>query len=634
MLNNDVLTKAATDLKATEVNHIVKIASVLSRLRSWYNSLFTPEYNQKVSKLKSDSAEFKVDMDRLGRYINEVSAAIDTGDIDRYNISLEGLKEATISLSKGLTIISQDADMATAPQEARTFDQGPLQVIFRPNTLQNDRVKIPISNALISVGVEKTEVDEILADPQFLKDIEEALMHNSDMVGSAVEVKGGKNQPKRVGEMWVTYQTGKFNITNYPVAMTMRVVLTDLSGRENDPRPTMSVTRVINVAARKITTANIDECIDCDITKQASDWFFDPNKIETVSKKYNWGNYVSPVKTPISKEQFVNSVKEIWPTVFSDIPITEAGVGVLWAQAALETGNFKHMYNYNLGNVKATIQWSQDHKWTSFPCSETIKGKKINFTKEHPMCFWRSHSTLSEGIKFYLSIMGSDNYKPALLKATQGDASGFIHELKRGGYFTADVKSYSKSVASMYDNYRKEKQKEGIDMPEANFISMKTDIPKDTPSEIKSEVSGLMNYFKEITANPLTDVVKQSIANIILPRSEFVIKIKANNNHYPTMIEYASILSSVLENTIDADTNIHSDGSSVEVSCSVAGSMNSVIKATSAIEEITSLSFSKKYKMGLFVFGSIKNNTISKFACLNEFKVDRERRKFYLSLKV
>jgi len=632
MLNNEIIKQAAIELEATEATRVVKVASVLSRLKAWYNSLFDPEYREKVSKLKSDSAQFKSDMAELSKYINEVDESIQTGDIDRYNVALESLKRATQSLSQGLAILGQDAQQATAPPQAQGLDQSKPKVVFRSETLNHPKLKALFIKLFRDAGVEDDMIEKIMQDQQFLRDVENAI-ENGTMVGSGVVPKGGKND-RRTGEIRITYDTQPFNLTNFPIALQIRAIVTDMSNRENNPKMQMSVMRFEDVKIKKLTTSNfitfMQKTADIDPRFKEYEgtkweWAFDIDKSRAVAKRYNWGNYVEPVKTKISKEDFASSVRKVWPKIFPNKAITESGIGVLWAQSSLETGNFDSMWNYNLGNVKATEKWTQNNKWTYKPCNETVNGKSIRFDffDYHPMCYWRAHDTLDEGMTYYLKTIGS-SYGEALDSAMAGNTKDFVYKLKEKGYFTADPKTYADAVARKYKSYT---GKTGDTTQEDS----EADIPENAPAEIKQQTGELLEYFKRITASPLTDIVVQSMANDLLPRSEFTIRINASDEDYAASVEYANVFSNALNSAIDANTDIHSDGNSIEIACSVAGDIKFTTKAASAIGEIVSKAFAKKYKK--FVYGSIKPS-ICKTAMLSEFDIERQRRKFYLKLKV
>lgn len=626
MFNEKIIKKAAADLETTDANHIVKVASILGSLRAWYNNLLDPQYKEKVRQLKDHSSKFKQDMIELNRYMNEVDDSIKSGDLIRYDIALDELKRATISMSENLKTLNDSANEAGPPIEPKNMSKNKPRVLLRQNTLNTPNVKNYLETSLKSSGFSDEEIKEIISDNQFKLDIEKALQ-NGEMIGSAVQVTGGKND-KRIGEMWVTYQTPVFNLTNYPVSMSIKAVLTDLTQRVNSPQDIMSVTRFQEVQTNKTTTSNkifnfIKEAKDFSRFKGTDwEWAFNKVSIEKKINQYNKANHVPAKKTPISKEDFKSSLINIWDDVFPDIPITNEAIGILWAQTSLETGNFKHMYNYNLGNVKATPSWSQSNLWTNFSTSEVINGEEIKFSKYHPVSFWRAFETLEEGMKQYLSVLAK-GYRSAVIAASKGDTEKFVRELKKNRYFTASESKYNTAVSRIYEQYKEKEEN-------SSFNQMADiDIPENTPTEMKNIIYDLANYFK--TANPLSNIVKQSIANNLLPRSDFTIQIKAINEDYFTKVTYASILSDALEDSIGAETDILSNGKEVDIHCSIAGCMNSTTKAAEAINMIASKSFAKKHKK--MAYGSIKPNTISKLSKMDALKIDRNKIKFYLKGK-
>jgi hypothetical protein len=599
----NIIKQASIDLDSIPPDKVVKVASVVNRLRAWYNSLMDPAYKSRIAKLQTDSAGVKVDLDRLQRYMTDVNQSIANGDIDKYNYALSGLKESVRSLASYLSVLDKDASMAEASPEAKAMEQDRdiNHVLFRETTLQNDRIGNPIRNAFRKAGLEQAEIDEILKDPSFLRDIEQALMNNAQMMGSEVVVGQGKNQD-RIGELHVVYQTNSFNLTNYPVAVKMIVMLTDMSKRQKDPRPLMSVTRIMAMEAKKITTANIDECFDCGLQKTAlvnpkfqqysgtgSAWAFDTGKIRAQRDLFNMGNKIPAQKTPVTRPEFIEACKRVWPKVFGEgTQPNEASLGMLWAQAALETGHFQKMYNYNFGNIKASAGWSQNNKFTGFKCGENLKDANGNvtshlFSGEHPMCFFRAYDSLDAGVINFLGTL-KKSYGTALNFAAQGDPIGFTHALKQRGYFTADEDRYAKGIASLYGNYRGGKSEPVTTQ----------DLPPAIPANIQDELRELQQYLSSY-GESLTDIVKQSMAKLLLPSHNIVINIKSDDDGM--INKYAVLLADCLENTIDADTKIEGN----KIVCCATGSEEALIKAIRAIDEVVSREFYQK--KGFLAYG-------------------------------
>lgn len=679
-----LLKTASVELAKTPNDRIVKVASIISRLKAWYNSLMDPSYRSRISKLQTESAGLKVDLDRVQRYMEEVNKSIKNGDLDKYNYSLNSLKEAVSSLSNYFSAISADIDAAQAPPEAREPDKSVNKVVFRPTTLE--KIKPQIISAFKSAGIDDQTISEIFADQYFLSDIENALMNNSEIIGSSVAVSKGKNE-NRIGEVYVTYKTKQFPLSNFPILLSIQAVLTDLSGRADRPMPIMAVTRISKITANKITTANINDCFDCSIQKNALvrplkgnevtpdiknqaeivlrnlygkpygseekfeiegkqyvgrleqhyhepggskkpygnhpgitvyaleqdslfssenpfssnpnwSWAFDMPKIKSQIGKYNLGNKIRPEKTQISRDDFTNACKRVWGKVFGeDSQPNEEILGMLWAQAALETGHFRSMYNYNFGNIKASPGWSQNNKFTGFNCGENLKDnngnvRSVNFTGNHPVCFFRAYDTLDEGLINFLGTL-KKSYGTALNKAFVGDTRGFVKELKNKGYFTGNAQTYSNAVTSLYNQYREGKPEVS---PQKASETPKLDKSDDWLSGFLQELQGYLKAFAEM---PASNLIKQALASELLPKNNIIITIYSIDKKQ--INKYASVLSDCLENTIDAEV-IASDN---KIICSAVGPEESLIMAIEAIDNVVSRAFWRN--CGGLAYGEVEN---------------------------
>jgi hypothetical protein len=142
-----------------------------------------------------------------------------------------------------------------------------------------------------------------------------------------------------------------------------------------------------------------------------------------------------------------------WRKLFGVLPARES-ILVLMAQSALETGRWKACHNWNLGNVKS---YAGDGRcFTLFACTEVIAGHVVHFTPPDPACRFRAFHTLDEGAIDYLGFLhGLKRYQAAWAELIAGDAAGFVHQLKAGGYFTADEGQYAHNVVSLFHEYAK-----------------------------------------------------------------------------------------------------------------------------------------------------------------------------------
>lgn len=148
----------------------------------------------------------------------------------------------------------------------------------------------------------------------------------------------------------------------------------------------------------------------------------------------------------------------------TDLEIPTVGLACIVAKTALETGRWGphvgkdgkargSMWGYEFGNIKASKSWKDAGKLVQmYRCNEVIKGKVEWFDPPHIQTHFRAHPDAVTGALEYL-LFTSSRYSAAWARAMAGDPAGFVHELKRRGYFTADEAPYVKAVTSMYHEF-------------------------------------------------------------------------------------------------------------------------------------------------------------------------------------
>lgn len=153
------------------------------------------------------------------------------------------------------------------------------------------------------------------------------------------------------------------------------------------------------------------------------------------------GQLVQRVATPVTGQDLANALAAAWPNVVGGDP--GSAIGVLVAQSAFETGNWKAVWNNNLGNVKYTgnTDYFQMTASEGSGASTTMVPSK-----------WRSYPTLADGAAAWLNFMKL-NYSNAMTFATTGDVASFVAALKSGGYFTGDTSQYTSGVQQYYSMY-------------------------------------------------------------------------------------------------------------------------------------------------------------------------------------
>lgn len=152
-------------------------------------------------------------------------------------------------------------------------------------------------------------------------------------------------------------------------------------------------------------------------------------------------------------------------------------VSILVAQSALETGNWKAIWNANFGNVKSGKSWKWDY--TCIRLNEVLHGVVEWFAPEgklgrnkngpvigenysvppgHPQTRMRAFPTALDGALDHIAFLAIDSrpddgkpnrYGKAFQAACDGDPKAFAHELKVAGYYTADEAPYARAVQAL-----------------------------------------------------------------------------------------------------------------------------------------------------------------------------------------
>lgn len=161
-------------------------------------------------------------------------------------------------------------------------------------------------------------------------------------------------------------------------------------------------------------------------------------------------------------------------------PGTKAQICLLMAQSAFETGWWKYMHCFNIGNVKSVEGDGRD--FTYFKCWEIVPTysvaalqahakyghlvsvessdaktgrSKIWLSPDHPGCRFRAYKSLKLGILDHFAKL-IDKYTDEIPErdawhfAVQANPTAFVHALKLKGYFTGDEAIYQRQVSSIF----------------------------------------------------------------------------------------------------------------------------------------------------------------------------------------
>ena len=139
---------------------------------------------------------------------------------------------------------------------------------------------------------------------------------------------------------------------------------------------------------------------------------------------------VEPQHTPLTGSQAAAAMREAFNARFGQEPGSRT-LSILGAQWALETGGGGAMMNNNFGGIKGTGPSGMSVRYGT---TEGSGKDQVHITDR-----FRAYKTAAEGASDYMAVL-EKRFPKAFEKARNGDAVGFVHELKQAHYFTGDEK--------------------------------------------------------------------------------------------------------------------------------------------------------------------------------------------------
>ena len=144
-------------------------------------------------------------------------------------------------------------------------------------------------------------------------------------------------------------------------------------------------------------------------------------------------------RTPTARAEMRAALERAETRLTGHAP-SHALLDLVTAQASLETGSGRSMYNFNFGGIKGTspsgmTAVSGTHEW---------EGN----TRYHTQAHFRAYGSLDEGAQDYLSLLHR-RYGGAIAAAEMGDVDGFAHALKARGYFTGPEARYANDLRGL-----------------------------------------------------------------------------------------------------------------------------------------------------------------------------------------
>ncbi len=165
-------------------------------------------------------------------------------------------------------------------------------------------------------------------------------------------------------------------------------------------------------------------------------------------------NFMDCVKTPLTEEEATYYLKAAWKSIYGVYPSVNS-LALLWAQSAGETGRWKLLRCNNWGNIKRRKS-DTTLKWTSYDAGEVLAdGKHYMFYPYHPQTHFAAWEDPLDGAEYYIRFLsGRERYKKAWVEVMAGDPVAYCRELKKAGYFTADLAHYTRGVVRLTNEFK------------------------------------------------------------------------------------------------------------------------------------------------------------------------------------
>lgn len=663
------IKEASLQLNSFDDNDIVKVAGVVRKLTNWFKQLANPEYKNQVLNLRNDSEIVNKHLENLSKHINLLQSAIKDADVNAYEAELEEVKFISKQLSSELEKLNITVENVKVKDDENKPDEiknrlgydVPVGAVNKPyksfshfNQISSDLIFISepakiktISN--INNKIIKLNLGSEISDPnlieKFMVVLKEAITNGIILENTLVQ-DAKKERPS--GQMYVKVRTAPFSVPGLNLKIQGIALLNDLYAQKS-PKMKISLMRFTDIQIEKTA-----------------------NKRKSILEKFALvGNQVSKKITNLSGPELAEVLRRSYVQVFGKEPTIQI-LGTAWAQSMTEQSG--HYVNNNIGNITATKDWINNGG--KFWSVETVEFDKNGKGANTPMKFRAYDSPVQGAVDYWKQL--ATTWKGALAWFGTGDALHSALALGDKSYYTANRLLYSGNMASLYDTFI-----ETI-APRLNLISAPTRPPSKFPdykehinspkkpipekyiakinkntayqiindddgkqyavlkrnndqhisqpnqTEIaenekntETQVEELMRYL--YSAGPLETIVKNALMEKLLPQTELLISI-ASLDDYSVKIEYASIISDLLEKHIDAKTEIRANGSDVEVNCLVVGEENTVKNAVAAICDSISDGFyyTKNRKI---VRSILQSNNFSKLVEVSFSEIDRCFRK-------
>lgn len=567
---NNFLKLAAINLREIDPNQVVKVAGLLSKLKTWIKLHFNKEFKEKAEILDKESRAVRTVLFEIFQLSNKIQESLTEHDLLSYRENLKILKEKAKVLIENISNTQETTDKVVSKivdkyyseedltpelqksieqQLPKNFDIELNKNLSKPLTSFSYYSNLQIQNIVISsrnIDKLKEQIKKILPSVELTDSIINSFkmsIINGDLIGAQIKKPNKVVKMIEPGSINLFVRTGLIEIPNTNMAVQGTVVLIDhstgLSGR------------------KVITIEKINKFI---IAKQAS--------IKTAKQ-------VDRVLTSLSDIDFAHVLAKGYALAFKqEIPIDLLAFG--WAQGVLEAGSPVKLPGNNIGNIKATEPWIKAGKDFFVRSTKELDSKGKEYVEHGTK--WRAFETPEEGAASYWLLL-KNRFPEVFNLASQPEQAAKY--LGQKHYYTANIDKYSSGVKSLYNKFMK-------NIAPSFGVKQPTEQPVNENQEDNME-----NLLNKLVASPLTDRVKTAILASQVPKSVVNVKIFGDKI---TGIEFAKIASYHLKQYAKISSSIHVKNNDIELN--ISDNLPNILIYNVANDFLTRLNTELKNKLG------------------------------------
>ena len=147
-MNNRIIRMAALEI-AKDTGNVIKVATMLGRIKRWIATMFSPAIRQQVEEISSKHMEIKPLIDSVNYDIKGIEDAIENVDITSYDYRVKdllvniGVLNKKLSEMQGAIVETQKEVNRTksGAKTGRVITKGPVYDKYQPGkTLQDESV--------------------------------------------------------------------------------------------------------------------------------------------------------------------------------------------------------------------------------------------------------------------------------------------------------------------------------------------------------------------------------------------------------------------------------------------------------------------------------------------------------------